>query len=81
MKLRRFALSALPVLTVLAACGGEEPPPAAPLPPPPPPTVSTPPAPPPAPADPQKLDKLTRTEFNRIAPELGVPLFWVSDND
>jgi hypothetical protein len=77
MKLR-FGLVALPVLAL--ACGGEEPPPAAPLPPPPP--IATPAPPPPAPpADPQKLDKLTRSEFNRIAPELGVPLFWISDND
>lgn len=76
MKLR-FGLVALPVLAL--ACGGEEPPPATPLPPPPPAATPAPPTTPPA--DPQKLDKLTRSEFNRLAPELAVPIFWVSDPD
>ena len=30
-------------------------------------------------AAPPKLDKLSRAEFNRLAPELAVPLFWAED--
>lgn len=33
-----------------------------------------------APAPP-KLDKLSRAEFNRLAPELALPLFWSEDKD
>ena len=85
MKLRSVGLSAGLVASIigmgaLVACGGEEPPPQTP-PPPPPVTAVPPPAPVPPPADPQRLDKLTRTEFNRLAPELAVPIFWVNDND
>ncbi|MFO0743331.1 MAG: hypothetical protein U0270_46095 [Labilithrix sp.] len=82
MKLRSGSLAAFCALPVLAlACGGEEPPPAVPAPPPPPVATPAPTAPPAPPADPQRLDKLTRAEFNRIAPELASPLFWISDND
>lgn len=78
MKLRRFGLLAAVMLDL--GCGGEQPPPQPP-PPPPPPTASAAPVVVAPPVDPQKLDKLTRIEFNRLAPELAVPLFWISDND
>ena len=28
-----------------------------------------------------KLDKVTRTEFNRLAAEVGIPLFWIEDKN
>src|SRR5262249_52089850 len=35
----------------------------------------------PTPAGPPKLDKLSREEFNRLAPELALPLFWTEDKN
>ncbi|MBX3232998.1 MAG: hypothetical protein KIT84_12580 [Labilithrix sp.] len=74
MKLRLLGLVA-PVL--LLACG-EEPPPQVPTAPPP---VVTPPPPPPPPPAPKTLDRLSRTDFNRVAPELALPIFWTSDDN
>ncbi len=50
---------------------------------PPPPTVTSASAPPPAPAPPApaKLEGVPRADFNRIAAELALPLFWIHDKD
>lgn len=66
MKTRRLALALLPILAL--ACGNKQatrPPSDA--------TSAAQPAP--------KLDALTRAEFNRIAPELALPLFWTEDRN
>ena len=60
----------------ITACGPEAPPVA---PPPPPPAQTAPPPPPPAP--PPKLDALPRADFNRLAVDLDLPLFWIEDKN
>jgi hypothetical protein len=76
---RAFALVAA---ALAAACEPAPVPPVAP--PPPPPETATPAASiavvvPPAP--PPKLDALPRHDFNRVAAELDLPLFWIADSN
>ncbi len=52
-----------------------------PPPPSPPPPEAVAPAPPPPPAPPPKLDALQRADFNRLAVELDLPLFWMGDKN
>lgn len=68
--------SSLPLLAL--ACADAPPPPVAPPTPtaPPPPASTTAPAPPPAPT----FDRVARLDFNRVAAELDLPLFWVDDD-
>jgi hypothetical protein len=78
---RAFPTIALVLVAGAAAC---EPAPAPPVVPPPPletvaATASTPPPPPAAP--PPKLDAIPRLEFNRLAAELDLPLFWMADTN
>jgi hypothetical protein len=63
----------------LAACDPEPLPPVAPPPPPVETAAPAPPAPPPAP--PPKLDALPRADFNRLAVQLDLPLFWIGDKN
>src|SRR6185369_13490519 len=53
-------------------------------PPPPPPAVvsaAPPPTAAPEPAPPPKLDAIPRLDFNRIAAELALPIFWITDKN
>jgi hypothetical protein len=65
---------ALSLLTHCAEPSPVAPPPALPAPPPPAPV-----APAPAPAPAVRFDVIPRLEFNRIAAELALPLFWIED--
>ncbi|WP_437693460.1 hypothetical protein [Sorangium sp. So ce176] len=75
----RASLAALAGLAAVAgaACSAPHPPPPA----------EPPPAAPPAPAAPQaapqgpRFDKIPRLDFNRIAVELDLPLFWTADRN
>jgi hypothetical protein len=80
MFVRRAALAVLPLFVFAAgACGDDTPPPKAPEPlPPPPPTASvTAPTPPPPPP----FGRISRAEFNRVAAEVAIPIFWTQDDD
>jgi hypothetical protein len=71
-----FALLAFAPLLASVACDNK---PSQPEP-----KVSSAPQPPPVPATKAagpKLDKLSREEFNRLAPELALPLFWTEDKN
>ncbi|WP_437282772.1 hypothetical protein WME90_20000 [Sorangium sp. So ce375] len=74
---RRAPLAALAGLAALAACAAPHPPPPAE-----PPQVA-PPAPTPAQAatPAPRFDQIPRLDFNRIAVELDLPLFWISDRN
>ncbi|AUX43212.1 hypothetical protein SOCE26_046560 [Sorangium cellulosum] len=74
----RASLTALAGLTALAACAACSSPPAA--------SPAPPPAAPPAPAaqatsPAPRLDQIPRPDFNRIAVELDLPLFWIADRN
>lgn len=71
---------AVPALAALlaAACEPAPVPPAVPTPPPAT-AAPAPTAPPAPPAPPPKLDAIPRLEFNRLAAELDLPLFWSAD--
>jgi hypothetical protein len=75
MEIRRMLLVGLTsVPALVAACGGEEPAPQMPTPQPSDTAIATPPV---VNAPTRNMfDRLTRSEFNRLAPELAVPLFW-----
>jgi len=77
--------SALASVALLAAACGNSPDAAAPTPPPPPATPAKPAAeaqPPVAPGVPTaNLEKLSRGDFNRVAAELALPLFWTEDTN
>ncbi len=77
--MRSPSLAALLALPLLAACGSTLPDALAPqpVPQPPAPVPVAAPAPPPAP----KLDRVPRLEWNRIAVELALPVFWVADGN
>jgi hypothetical protein len=68
-------LAPLAAAAVLAACGGAEPVPANVAPPAPPPSVAVAPAPPP----PAPVRTIARSDFNRFAVRLNLPLFWAAD--
>ncbi len=77
MRLARFALP-LAAAALLAAC--ETVPPLTP-PPPVPPPASPPPPSASAPAPGGRFDAVPRADFNRIALELDLPLFWIADRN
>ncbi len=81
---RRLATFVLPLASVLAAAACEDKPPVAPpLPPTPPPTVASSAPPPPAAPAPLVVDtsNVPRKEWNRLAVELDLPLYWSLDTD
>jgi len=78
MKHRFLGLAVAAPLLVLA-CGEEARPVKVPAPPPV--VASQPPPPPPPPPTPKTLDRLSRADFNRVAAELALPLFWTNDAD
>jgi hypothetical protein len=81
---RRLATIVLPLASVLAAAACEDKPPVAPpLPPTPPPTVASSAPPPPAAPAPVVVDtsNVPRKEWNRLAVELDMPLYWSLDTD
>jgi hypothetical protein len=85
---RRLALSSLPVLVAtalgLAATACEnKPEPVVPVAPPAAPTATVAPAPPATGArkTSMKLDAVTRADFNRLAAELALPIFWSQDKN
>jgi len=76
-----FVLAATAVLATAFTTGCEEKPPVSPPPVPPPPSVVAPPATTPPAPTPPSTSAVPRKEWNRLAVELSLPLYWIADTN